>query len=322
MSRPLPAPRAGPRRAAPDEPRAAGGPVAPGLGHRGGRLLDPPRRHGRVLRLRGARPPAAAARPPGRSSAARSARVVLAATYEARAFGVHSAMPMATARRMCPQAIVVPPDMAAYREVSAAVMDALARRHHARRADQRRRGLPRRVAARAAGSGRRRGSPRSSGERVHAEHGITCSVGIARTKFVAKLASGHAKPDGVLLVPRGRDRRLPAHAAGRRALGGRGADRGGPGALGRRGRSPSSPTATCATIQRAVGKVAGAHLHDLSWGRDPRPVEPGPGREEHRRRGDVPAGRRGPRRRPDAGPRRSRTAAPSGCARSRSWPGR
>ena len=51
--------------------------------------------------------------------------VVLAATYEARAFGVHSAMPMAIARRMCPQAVVVAPDMAAYRDVSVAVMEIL-----------------------------------------------------------------------------------------------------------------------------------------------------------------------------------------------------
>jgi DNA polymerase IV len=199
--------------------------------------------------------------------------VVLAATYEARAFGVHSAMPMATARRMCPQAIVVPPDMHAYRTVSVAVMDALADITT----------LVEQISVDEAfldvsGARRRLGPPTTIAalirERVRTEHGITCSVGIAATKFVAKLASGHAKPDGVLLVPKAATvdflHTLPVGAlwgVGERTEA----------ALARWGIRTVAELAhsDVTTIQRAVGKVAGAHLHDLAWGRDPRPVEPG-----------------------------------------------
>ncbi|WNB87553.1 DNA polymerase IV [Cellulomonas sp. ATA003] len=199
--------------------------------------------------------------------------VVLAATYEARAFGVHSAMPMTMARRMCPQAVVVPPDLSAYREVSAAVMDALADVTT----------LVEQVSVDEAfldvsGARRRLGPPTTIAarirERVRADHGITCSVGIASTKFVAKLASGHAKPDGVLLVPRAATvaflHTLPVGAlwgVGERTEA----------ALARWGIRTVEQLAhsDVATIQRAVGKVAGAHLHDLAWGRDPRPVQPG-----------------------------------------------
>ncbi len=126
--------------------------------------------------------------------------VVLAATYEARALGVHSAMPMTTARRLCPQAVVVPPDHARYHEVSRSVMAALGEIT----------ALVEQVSVDEAfldvsGARRRLGPPTRIAaalrRRVQADHGITCSVGIATTKFVAKLASTHAKPDGMLLVP-------------------------------------------------------------------------------------------------------------------------
>ena len=131
------------------------------------------------------------------------------------------------------------------------------------------------------GARRRLGSPTRIAalirERVSAEHGITCSVGVAATKFVAKLASGHAKPDGVLLVPKGATvaflRVLPVGALW--GVGDRTAA-----ALERWGIRTVAELADSdvATVQRAVGRVAGAHLHDLAWGRDPRPVSPG--REE------------------------------------------
>ncbi|QTE30647.1 DNA polymerase IV [Pengzhenrongella sicca] len=199
--------------------------------------------------------------------------VVLAATYEARAFGVHSAMPMQVALRMCPQAVVVPPDMAAYREVSTGVMEilgdvtTLVEQASVDEAfldvsgARRRLGPPTVIAARIR-------------ERVRAQHGITCSVGIASTKFVAKIASGRAKPDGVLLIPRDAAvpflRELPVGAlwgVGERTEV----------ALARWGIRSVAELADSdvSTIQRAVGKVAGAHLHDLAWGRDPRPVSPG-----------------------------------------------
>ncbi|WP_199732128.1 DNA polymerase IV [Cellulomonas triticagri] len=199
--------------------------------------------------------------------------VVLAATYEARAFGVHSAMPMSAARRLCPQAVVVPPDHAAYQEVSQRVMAVL--RDVTSLVEQ--------VSVDEAfldvsGARRRLGSPTRIAalirERVQAEHGITCSVGIAATKFVAKLASGHAKPDGVLLVPRAATvpflRVLPVGALW--GVGERTAS-----ALERWGIRTVAELADSdvTTVQRAVGRVSGAHLHDLAWGRDPRPVVPG-----------------------------------------------
>ncbi len=202
--------------------------------------------------------------------------VVLAATYEARAFGVHSAMPMTQALRLCPQAVVVPPDHRQYHEVSEGVM-----------------GILRDVTALVeqvsvdeafldvAGARRRAGAPTVIAEQVRRQvrerYAITCSVGIASTKFVAKLASGHAKPDGVLLIPRAATvdflRVLPVGALW--GVGDRTES-----ALARWGITTVAQLADSdvATVQRAVGKVAGAHLFDLAWGRDPRPVHPG--REE------------------------------------------
>lgn len=202
--------------------------------------------------------------------------VVLAATYEARAFGVHSAMPMSAALRLCPQAVVVPPDHQAYRAVSEGVMAIL--RDVTSLVEQ--------VSVDEAfldvgGARRRLGSPTRIAalirERVRAEYGITCSVGVAATKFVAKLASGHAKPDGVLLVPKAATvaflRVLPVGALW--GVGDRTAA-----SLERWGIRTVAELADSdvATVQRAVGRVAGAHLYDLAWGRDPRPVRPG--REE------------------------------------------
>ena len=202
--------------------------------------------------------------------------VVLAATYEARAYGVHSAMPMTAALRLCPKAVVVPPDHRAYHEVSVGVMEVLSDVT----------ALVEQVSVDEAfldvsGARRRLGPPTQIAaavrETVHRRYGITCSVGIAATKFVAKLASGHAKPDGVLLVPKAATvaflRELPVGAlwgVGERTES----------ALARWGITTVAELADCdvATVQRAIGKVAGAHLHDLAWGRDPRPVQPG--REE------------------------------------------
>ena len=198
--------------------------------------------------------------------------VVLAATYEARAFGVHSAMPMAQALRLAPQAVVVPPDHRTYHDVMGILRDVTA--------------LVEQVSIDeafldVAGARRRAGPPTVIAElirrQVRERYGITCSVGIAATKFVAKLASGHAKPDGVLLIPRAATvdflRVMPVGAlwgVGERTEA----------ALARWGITTVAQLADSdlATVQRAVGKVGGAHLHDLAWGRDPRPVHPG--REE------------------------------------------
>lgn len=198
--------------------------------------------------------------------------VVLAATYEARAYGVHSAMPMAQARRLCPSAVVVPPDQGAYRAASEGVMQIL------RDATA----LVEQVSVDEAfldvsGARRRLGPPTAIAallrERVREQIGITCSVGIASTKFVAKLASGLAKPDGVLLVPRAATVEL-LHSLPVGSLWGVG-DRTRD-ALARWGITTVAELAhsDVTVVQRAVGTVAGAHLHDLAWGRDPRPVVP------------------------------------------------
>ncbi|WP_342741448.1 DNA polymerase IV [Ruania alba] len=128
--------------------------------------------------------------------------VVLAATYEARASGVHSAMPMTRARVLCPQAIVIPPDHTRYREVSRAVMRILGDITPVIEPlgiDE--------AFLDVSGARRRLGPPSMIGqrlrERIAAELRVPASVGIASTKFVAKLASSHAKPDGLLLIPSG-----------------------------------------------------------------------------------------------------------------------
>src|SRR5881409_1765790 len=126
--------------------------------------------------------------------------VVLSATYEARAFGVHSAMPMSRARRLCPQATVIAPTPGLYSETSRGVMEVF-------------RSITPLVEPLSLdeafldvrGAARRFGGPRLIGEYIRAtvedEQGITCSVGVAPTKFLAKLASAHCKPDGLLVVP-------------------------------------------------------------------------------------------------------------------------
>ena len=126
--------------------------------------------------------------------------VVLSATYEARAMGVHSAMPMSRARRLAPTAIIIAPSMHKYSEVSRSVMSLFASVTPAVEqlsVDE--------AFLDVSGSLRRLGTPREIGEmiraRVHDEQGITCSVGVASTKFIAKLASTRAKPDGLMVVP-------------------------------------------------------------------------------------------------------------------------
>jgi len=131
--------------------------------------------------------------------------VVLAASYEARAFGVRSAMGGRQARRLCPDAVVVAPRFSAYLEASravAAIFDdtaPLVERLSIDEAFLDMRGLER-IA----------GSPVAIAERlrdaVRRKVGLPISVGVARTKSIAKVASAHAKPDGLLVVPAGSER--------------------------------------------------------------------------------------------------------------------
>ena len=197
--------------------------------------------------------------------------VVLSATYEARRFGVTSAMPMTRARRLCPQATVLPPDHALYSTISAAVMEVF-------------RSVTPIVEPLSldeafldvSGALRRLGSPATIGQlvrdTVHDEQGITCSVGVAPTKFVAKLASGLAKPDGMVVVPRDEVvpfvQQLPVGALW--GVGERTEE-----ALVRLGLRTVADIAhtPLATLVRGLGDATGHHLHELAWGRDPRPVE-------------------------------------------------
>ncbi len=197
--------------------------------------------------------------------------VVLSATYEARRFGVTSAMPTARARRLCPQATVLPPDHALYAAISAAVMEtfrSVTPVIEPLSLDE--------AFLDVSGAVRLLGSPAVIGQHVrdtvHDEQGITCSVGVAPTKFVAKLASGLAKPDGMVVVPRDEVvpfvQQLPVGALW--GVGERTEE-----ALVRLGLRTVADIAhtPLATLVRGLGDATGHHLHELAWGRDPRPVE-------------------------------------------------
>ncbi|MEI7779686.1 MAG: DNA polymerase IV [Actinomycetes bacterium] len=198
--------------------------------------------------------------------------VVLSATYEARALGVHSAMPMSRARRICPQATVLAPHHGRYADVSAGVMAifrSITPLVEPLSLDE--------AFLDVAGAVRRLGRPREIGEsiraRVHDEQGITCSVGVASTKFVAKLASTRIKPDGLLVVPR--DEVIAfLHPLPVGALWGVGEKT--EEALLRLGLRTVGDIAntSAATLTRALGNAVGEHLTALSWGRDGRRVSP------------------------------------------------
>jgi DNA polymerase IV len=130
--------------------------------------------------------------------------VVLAASYEAKAYGVRTAMGGAQARRLCPQAVVVPPRMTAYSQASDAVFDVFRDTSplvEAISVDE--------AFIDVGGLRRISGTPVDIAARlrsdVRSRVGLPITVGIARTKFLAKVASQEAKPDGLLLVPPGRE---------------------------------------------------------------------------------------------------------------------
>lgn len=130
--------------------------------------------------------------------------VVLAASYEAKAYGVRTAMGGAQARRLCPHAVVVPPRMSAYSKASDAVFEVFrdcTPQVEPLSVDE--------AFLDVAGLRRVSGTPLEIGARlrqdVRARVGLPITVGIARTKFLAKVASQEAKPDGLLLVPPDRE---------------------------------------------------------------------------------------------------------------------
>ena len=196
--------------------------------------------------------------------------VVSSASYEARAYGVRSAMPIARARALCPGAVFLPVDGAAYGEASRAVMAIF---HDVTplveplSVDE--------AFLEVAGATRLLGSPSAIAglirRRVAEEEGLTCSVGVAPTKFVAKLGSTRAKPDGVIVVPR--DRVLEfLHPLPVEALWGVG-DKASE-SLRRLGLTTVGAVAEAPVglLRSALGEATAAHLHELAWGRDPRRV--------------------------------------------------
>jgi DNA polymerase-4 len=198
--------------------------------------------------------------------------VVSTASYEARPYGVHSAMPMARARNACPHAVFVSPRMSRYTEKSREVMAILGDITP----------LVEQLSVDEAFldvSGARRliGEPADVAalirRRIHDEAGLTVSVGVASTKFLAKLASELAKPDGLLEVPAGEERAFLAPLPVSRLWGV------GPATLGKLERMGFRTIGDIAAIdgdllEQALGQSLGAHLHALACNEDPRPVVP------------------------------------------------
>lgn len=197
--------------------------------------------------------------------------VVLSATYEARRYGVHSAMPMAQARAACPTAVVLAPHHSTYVEYSQRVMHLL---HEVTptveqvSVDE--------AFLDVAGARRRLGPPADIAagirSRVRAELGLPASVGIAATKFVAKLASSHAKPDGTFLVAH--EATVPfVHSLPVESMWGVGAATAA--ILHRRGIRTVAELAKIDPdrLRGVVGSAAGSRLHELANGRDGRAVE-------------------------------------------------
>ena len=198
--------------------------------------------------------------------------VVLSATYEARKLGVHSAMPMSRALRLAPNAIVVEPDHEKYSEVSENVMaifESITPLVQPLSVDE--------AFLDISGAQKLMGTPSQIGEviraRVSDEQGITCSVGVASTMFVAKLATNFAKPDGLHVVPADKVIEFlhPLPIGALWGVGEKTAEQ-----LSRLGLVNVSDIANTPvkTLTRVIGQAAAEHLYELSWGRDPRVVTP------------------------------------------------
>ena len=199
--------------------------------------------------------------------------MVLAASYEAKAFGVRTPMGGAQARRLCPQAIVVRPRMEAYSEASKAMFDVFEQTTPFVE------GLSIDEAFLDVGGLRLiSGTPTEIAVRLRQEVrqrvGIPITVGVARTKFLAKVASAVAKPDGLLVVPPDRELAF-LHPLPVEALWGVGPVTGTK--LRERGITTVEQVARLgeATLVRWLGRASGRHIHALSHNRDPRPVHVG-----------------------------------------------
>ena len=198
--------------------------------------------------------------------------VVSTASYEARTYGVHSAMPMARARRACPKAVFLSPRMARYSEVSHEVMDLLRSTTP----------LVEQLSIDEAfldvtGARRLLGEPPVVAERIRArlrsEIGLAASIGVATTKFLAKLASELAKPDGMLVIEPGTEQAFLAPLPVSRLWGV------GPATLTKLERMGLRTIGDIAMIDEAalagtLGAGLGRHLHALARNDDARSVTP------------------------------------------------
>src|SRR5436190_6189881 len=201
------------------------------------------------------------------------AGVVLSASYEARAYGVRTAMGGAQACRMCPRAVVVEPRMSAYSDASKAVFEVFEQTTPLVE------GLSIDEAFLDVGGLRRlSGTPTEIAVRLRRDVlervGLPITVGVARTKFLAKVASGVAKPDGLLVVPPDRELAF-LHPLPVERLWGVGA------VTGRKLRTFGITTVGQVArmnegdLVALVGRASGRHLHALAHNRDPRPIHPG-----------------------------------------------
>ncbi|TWD80992.1 DNA polymerase-4 [Kribbella amoyensis] len=199
--------------------------------------------------------------------------VVLACSYEAKALGVRTAMGGRQALQRCPQAIVVPPRMSAYSEASKAVFAVF------KDTTPLVEGLSIDEAfLDVAGLRRIAGEPVDIARRLRAEVlarvGLPITVGVARTKFLAKVASGVAKPDGLLVVPPDQELEF-LHPLAVERLWGVGevtAEKLRSRGLSRVGDVAKLPEAALISM---LGRASGRHLHALAHNRDPRPIEVG-----------------------------------------------
>ena len=195
--------------------------------------------------------------------------VVAAASYEARRFGIHSAMPMGKAMGLCPELVRISPRMSRYREVSEVVHGALKAFSP----------LVEPLALDEAFvdlTGLGFGEPEGVGHQIKAavrnESGLTASVGIGPNKFVAKLATDIQKPDGLTVVPPDRAvefvQRMPVEKLW--GVGEKTAQK-----LRRMGYETAADLARAepSALKRAFG-LLGLRLHELAWARDERPVVP------------------------------------------------
>ena len=197
--------------------------------------------------------------------------VVTSATYEARKFGIHAAMSMTEAIRKCPKAIFIEPNHEKYSEVSEKLQEiylTFTPLVEPLSVDE--------AFLDVSGSRKLLGTPIEIGkklrEKVFQEENITCSVGIAPTKFIAKLASTRAKPDGLIVVSPKEviDFLHPLPVGALWGVGGKTEE-----VLKRLGLFKVADIANLPlkTLKRAIGEGIAEHLYELSWGKDERSVE-------------------------------------------------